>query len=763
MEQFVELVNENVMKKVLFTLFFVGITILNFAQISIEGNPTSFTNALFQDIPIYQLPIVNEEILKAEDERERKEDKATPLRFGQDFQVQLNLNNSGVWETLPNGDRVWRLQIESRNAKSLNFIFSDFYMPQGGKFFIYNVDKTYLIGAFTALNNKTHGKFSTAPVKGNSVILEYFEPKSVEFQGRLEVSSIVHAYRDMFETADDYIQTLSRDFGGSGSCNVDVNCSTGANWQDEKRSVAMILTSGNTRWCTGAMVNNTAQDTTPYFLTGRHCLDGNEDTWLFIFNYESPMCNGGDGDLTQSISGSTTRAAYNQSDLLLLELSTKPPSNYLVYYAGWDRSGIASSNSAAIHHPNGDVKKISIDNDFLVNGYSYNSDHWRVENWDIGTTESGSSGGPLFDQNKRIIGQLHGGAAACNNQSADEYGKFSVSWLGAGTNGTQLKHWLDPTNNNPITLDGRYFVSSAFTNNLRVDSISGISGCGEMYSPIVTVTNMGNDDITTLDITYQYAGFTPQTMQWTGNLSWLGSTNITLPSMAFSFGSQSLTVDVSIPNIMDEDVTNNSSSKTFTVDNSNIDVTLQLQTDKWPQEISYKVINSNGATVFQIFSAEITGSQYENTLITNELCLPQDCYKVIIEDSYGDGLVGGNNSSSGFLKVLERATYVGGTFGDFGSSDTIPFCIPSWVSTEDSKKKAVEITVFPNPTSGNITFESDVLPMEVIVINVLGKRVGAFQNIKEPTLDLNYLDNGMYFIQFRFEDEIVVRTVQIFK
>ena len=138
---------------------------------------------------------------------------------------------------------------------------------------------------------------------------------------------------------------------------MDVNCATGANWQDEKRSVAMVLTSGNTRWCSGAMVNNTAQDTTPYFLTGEHCLDGNEATWVFIFNYESPTCSGVDGNLTKSISGSTTRASYQHTDFALLELSVKPPDNYLVYYAGWDNSGIPNTENVVIHHPSGDVKK----------------------------------------------------------------------------------------------------------------------------------------------------------------------------------------------------------------------------------------------------------------------------------------------------------------------------------------------------------------------------------------------------------------------
>ena len=169
------------------------------------------------------------------------------------------------------------------------------------------------------------------------------------------------------------------------------------NWENEVRSVAMILTSGGSRLCTGSLINNVRQDLTPYFLTANHCLGGDQ-SWIFMFNYESPGCTNQNGPTYMTVQGSTRLVNSSTSDVALLLLDETPPLDYEVHYAGWDASGNTPSTPVGIHHPSGDIKKISFD----YNNASNAGNYWDVNNWEDGTTEPGSSGSPLFDGNTQL-------------------------------------------------------------------------------------------------------------------------------------------------------------------------------------------------------------------------------------------------------------------------------------------------------------------------------------------------------------------------
>lgn len=427
---------------ILAAMLFTGI--VN-AQVQHGGEPYQWLEkSAFSAIDFVSLPDVDIDALKAEDKVTEKH-KDIPLRFAYDHEVSFDMNNSGSWLTTKTGDRIWRLGIESKGAYSLNVTFNNFELVEGSKLFIYNEDKTYKIGAFTHENNKSSGTLGTAPVSGDKIIVEYHEPAKTQLQSKLSIGHVAHDYKGVFK--------LAKMFGASGSCNNNVKCPISAGWEAQVSSVSLITLSNGTRWCTGSMVANTSGDDTPYFLTADHCIDGqNVTNWVFYFNYESPACSPNtDGQLNQSVSGSTLRANLSNTDFALLELSAAPPESYGVYYNGWDNSGATPSRAVAIHHPSGDVKKLSIENDALTSSGNY----WTVNDWDDGTTEPGSSGSPLFDQNKRVVGQLFGGGAACGNNESDLYGKLSESWDGSSAS-VRLKDWLDPQNTGNQTHDGYY-------------------------------------------------------------------------------------------------------------------------------------------------------------------------------------------------------------------------------------------------------------------------------------------------------------------
>lgn len=430
----------------LICFLFVGIGFLA-AQVSTRELPPSQELQLSSEfVPTVTMPEVDVESLLIEDESAPKDE---PFRFGYSMPVTLSLTNSGYWQDLPDGARLWRLNLQVPGALTVNLLYSRYFVPEGGKLFIYNADYEMVLGAFTSFNNKEHGEFSTAPVAGDLITVEYYEPAGAAGLSQISISDVIHGYRDFFGLSD-------RNYGDSGACNNNVMCPVGEPWTDDIRSSAMIILSGGTRLCSGALVNNVRQDFSQYFLTANHCLTGSVNSWIILFNYQSPGCNNQNGSVADYVQGTTLRAANSHSDFALVELNEEIPPEYNVYYSGWSAIDTPPETPVGIHHPSGDIKKITFDYDYGISSGWNNNDgsHWRIANWEDGTTEGGSSGSPIYNSEHRIVGQLHGGQASCQNNINDYYGKIARSWDYGTSASNRLRDWLDPDNTGALVLDG---------------------------------------------------------------------------------------------------------------------------------------------------------------------------------------------------------------------------------------------------------------------------------------------------------------------
>jgi len=444
------------MKKIFFSLavaLFFSFSANVSAQINQGGTPTSYLKAdLLKTVSFASMEYVNVAQLRNED-LTNDTIKSIPWRFGQNLYVDLSPQNSGVWDTLDNGTKIWRLGIRSAGALSINLTFDKYVLPPGATLFVYNSTHSELIGAFTDFNNQADSIFATTLVRGDSITIEYNEPANVSFPAIIHLWRVTHGYRDAFEYA--------KSFGSSGSCQINVACTaTSAGWENEIRSVCMLV-SGGSGFCTGSLVNNTANDGTPYVLTANHCYSA-PGSWVFWFNWQSSTCtNPSSSPSYNSITGATLKARTTTSDFCLVQINSAIPSNFNVFYNGWNRTTTAPTSGMGIHHPAGDIKKISPAGQF-VNYGSYDAGNGAADCWQVpwsGTacTEGGSSGSPIYDNNHLVVGQLYGGPSACGASAAnmnDFYGKFCTSWTGDGTNTTRLSNWLDPSSISPTTLSG---------------------------------------------------------------------------------------------------------------------------------------------------------------------------------------------------------------------------------------------------------------------------------------------------------------------
>jgi len=354
--------------------------------------------------------------------------------------------------------------------------YSEFSIPKGGKLFLYNADKTQVIGAFSAHNNKNGGTFATEMIYGETTVIEYFHPAGLSDKPSIVIGEVSYVYRTAERAGK------NRGFGGADTCEVNVRCPEGNNWAQQANGVARIIVKqgSSSVWCSGALLNNTLNDHTPYFFTADHCgpnaSENDYDNWIFYFRYQGTCCENPTSDTSfnsYTMVGASKIAAAGgagvESDFKLLRLNEAVPLNYEPYYNGWSAINEPSPNGVTIHHPQGDVKKISTYTQPLVssNWGSTPNTHWRVvwseteTNW--GVTEGGSSGSPIYNDEGLIVGQLTGGDASCSFLTGpDYYGKFSYSWDQIGTTATsQLKPWLDPDNSGVLKLGGLVYVNEA--------------------------------------------------------------------------------------------------------------------------------------------------------------------------------------------------------------------------------------------------------------------------------------------------------------
>jgi lysyl endopeptidase len=241
------------------------------------------------------------------------------------FPVPVNLDpeNSGFWKD--NGDeKVWTIGIRSKGAKSLNLILQPFIIPEGSYLYIYDTKRSVIRGSIGSENNNSSKLLPVMPVPGEELILEYHIPAGKKWKGTLGISQVAYDYLGIFGS-----DSKDGRFNTSQPCNIDINCTEGLPYAIEKRSVCRIIIRG-IELCSGVLLNNTMQTNQTLLATAQHCITDDNDAAksIFVFGYESPWCDGPDGRVTHSISGSLLKSTNPSIDFSLVSLSSFPPVTY---------------------------------------------------------------------------------------------------------------------------------------------------------------------------------------------------------------------------------------------------------------------------------------------------------------------------------------------------------------------------------------------------------------------------------------------------
>ena len=706
------------------------------AQLSEGGFPLQVVTLKSTEKAFVKMPVLKQSVVEAAMVANKTSDaQLKALTFAHAFNVDFSPSNSGVWYSTNAGFNVWRLTIFSRNAYSLNLIFDDFELNNKGRLFIYNEDNNQYLGAFTSRNNKPSHKFAVAPVAGDRITVQYEVPEEEGTPDDFTITRVNHDFMGI-------LKSDRRPISGkpAGECNIDVNCEIGDRWSEVKNAVVRLIVDGRDV-CTGTLINNTSEDKKPYVLSASHCYRKWEyaETSVYTFNYESPYCAPLDGDPIHTLSGAIMKAHYDSLDFALVELDDLPPPDFRPYYAGWDRSSVLPDSSVTIHHPLGDIKKISIDYDAPeyatfssgTTGTVHNPKNgsFNILRWDEGVTEIGSSGAALFNMKKQVIGTLSGGAAYCGNPENDYFARIAMQWDFSSDTTKQLKHWLDPLGTGTLLLDGKQFN----TNEDLCNAFTNLTDTDEHRNIAITVSG-------------ETEGY------WGGT----NSAGITEIVERFSINGDEILDGVSFG--VGKLVTNNNNSR-----------------------ITVKVYDGDTYPTNLLYSKEVTIDNWaENAM--NFVGFDQ-----MVEPS-GDFFVGfelsGINADDTFvifqsLREYEDAAnhlYLrqNGRWESFSSLNTQNYamvnvmelvaCNYSFITDTPTVEQPKNVWLYPNPTSGELNLESDkrIDVENVVVYNLIGQEIET-SVIKTDNfrvkLNLRGKTAGVYFVRFPYGNTFVTRKV----
>jgi len=767
-----------------------------------------------KDIPTLVVPSPNVEQLLQEDKT--RDDLGLLYRNGVARTVNLSPQNSGIWTTLANGDHQWCLRVKSAGAEALSFLFQTFKIYGGTTLEIRNNGGVLLHPVITSAEVQSHFMYNAALCAGDEMVLKLTEPKNTT-PSELFIDRIMYGYRSI-------IKPTNAKINESDVCEVNVNCSpVGDNWQEEKRGVARVyvVEGAQAGWCSGSLVNNLANDCKPLFLTALHCgvncstADFNQ--WKFYFRYESPNCNNpaSVGTLANNfITGCIKLADAGDgggttgSDFLLLQMGTAAnqattvntlkSANFNAYWNGWDANNTVTTGGTGIHHPAGDIKKISTFNGSTVSttwGGSTPNTHWRIV-WSsnangYGVTEGGSSGSPLFNNSAgRIIGTLTGGGSYCNAQtSPDSYGKVAYHWTSNGAaNNRRLKPFLDPANTGALTQNGSSdpcampavpvanFVGVPTTVNVGnnvafTDLTTGvptswswtISGSGWAYTggtsaasqnPVVTFNTVGQYTVTLLASNAQ------------GSDSEIKTNYITVVQNTGPCAAASDTCDEYIKGFLLNTINNNSNacSAGGYADYTNITTTLSKGT-------------AYSATVVPGIIGQANNTAYTNDEVAVWIDYNNDNDFADAGEQVGYVLVaqGWSNvfnftvpmtATTGLVHLRTRISYSGsGAIDPCGTAvygETEDYKVNITAASGISELSPELVNIYPNPTNDMITLDFGALEARSIkVYDLFGKEVISIGGVinQKSELSLGAIAQGMYHVKINTPMGVITKTL----
>jgi hypothetical protein len=392
-----------------------------------------------------------------------------PNQIGVNRSVEVSPNTRAQKFVNADGSEIVVLIIKSSGASGIGVHFRNFALSDSEEVYVYGTAADSIVfGPFKDKGPWGSGEFWSGTVDGDTIVIEFYKRTDEGGKG-FEIFEVSHIFTELN-------RRLLLNEADVLNCQVDASCYG----DPEKNAVGRILFNDNGVYlCTGTLLNNAAQNRTPYFLTANHCLNTQAvaQTVEVYWFYQTTSCNSGVlRSWVHSPPGANLLATQRSDDFSLLRLLNNPPGG--AFFSGWTSAAQPYGTSVfGLHHPGGDVppainsylrratgiiSSTNVDclSSGLVNGYG--------TDWMSGATEAGASGSGLFISNGHyLVGLDSCGTGTCTDRHT-AYSKFANFY-------SQIRPYIGlQTPSPPIANPATFLASYNFRANWR--SASGATG-----------------------------------------------------------------------------------------------------------------------------------------------------------------------------------------------------------------------------------------------------------------------------------------------
>jgi hypothetical protein len=384
--------------------------------------------------------------------------------------------DAGAWgatAATPDGGQVWSAAVRSEGAAGVRLHIGGFQLPANAELYLFN-DAGDVAGPYGGGGPLGTGDFWSHMVSGDTVYLQLRRygqsgPGEPQQKGSIVLLGVGHV-GSRFGVGTAGAKAFC-DY--NAGCIVNVSCAGDLPAVDSARDAVAHMLFVDEPYlyaCSGGLINNTAADGTPYFLTAHHCLS--TDTvaatleaffrWSVACGATCPEQWGTPVEAERTLGAVVVETkAVGDYTLLRLDAESAPPGTALL---GWTSEPVAFSDGAPLYrisHPAAAPQAYS-EHRVDVNATAcllWGRGSWIYSRDVVGATEGGSSGSPVVNADGLVVGQLSGSCGllarlpCLSRWHATVDGAFASYF-------PDVAPWLAPSGGCEDDIDGDGFVAA---------------------------------------------------------------------------------------------------------------------------------------------------------------------------------------------------------------------------------------------------------------------------------------------------------------